>query len=34
MAKEQVKIAGEVTAKNGWFNFTDDKGRQISVSTA
>src|SRR4051812_4331409 len=34
MAKEQVKVTGDVTAKNGWYNLTDDKGRQISVSTA
>lgn len=34
MAKESVKIVGDVVSKNGWWNLTDDKGRAISVSTA
>ncbi len=31
MANEKVKVASDIKVNNGWFNFTDDKGRQIGI---
>jgi hypothetical protein len=34
MANEKVKIVGEIKIGNGWYNFKDEKDREIGINEA